>query len=277
MFILSVFSDFFAKFADTGKNLGLKLLGSLAIVIVGWIVAGIIRKIMVKALQKPKLDASFKKFLVKAVDIVLKVLVILSAISNLGISTTGLIAALSAAAVAISLALKDSLGNIAGGILMMIARPFSTGDFITVDGESGKVLKIDLIHTTLLTSDNRQVVVPNGQMVNKTVTDYSREETRRVDVDFAISYDSDVEVAKAVIMDVIGNCELALNDPEPFVRVTDYGGSSVTVTARVWCKTDDYWELKFRMLENIRIMFDANGIKIPFNQLDVHVDGKLDK
>lgn len=277
MFTLSVFSDFIAKFADTGKSLGLKFLGSLAIVVIGWIAAGIIRKIMVKALHKPKLDASFKKFLVKAVDIVLKVLVILSAVSNLGISTTGLIAALSAAAVAISLALKDSLGNIAGGILMMIARPFSTGDFITVDGESGKVLKIDLIHTTLITPDNRQVVVPNGQMVNKTVTDYSREETRRVDVDFAISYSSDVEVAKAVIMDVIGNCELALSDPEPFVRVTDYADSSVTVTARVWCKTDDYWELRFRMLENVRIMFDANGIEIPFNQLDVHVDGKLDR
>lgn len=274
---LNFFTKFLSRFADTGRELGIKVLGSFAIIVLGWIVAGVVRKIMSKALKNAKLDTSFKKFLVKAIDIVLKTFVILSAVSNMGISTTGLIAALSAAAVAISLALKDSLGNIAGGILMMVTRPFSTGDFITVDGESGTVLKIDLIHTVLQTPDNRQVVIPNGQLVNKTVTDYSREEMRRVDIDFAISYNSDVEVAKAVIMDVIGNCEVALTDPAPFVRVTDYGDSSVTVTARVWCKTGDYWDVKLGLLEDVRTLFIANGIEIPYNQLDVHVDGKLDK
>lgn len=277
MFTLNVFTDILSKFTDSGKALGLKALGTLAILILGWIIAGIIKKVMVKALKKAKLDESFKKFLVKAVNIVFKTFVVLSAVSNLGISTTGLVAALSAAAVAISLALKDSLGNIAGGILMMITRPFSTGDFITVDGESGTVLNIDLIHTVLRTPDHRQVVIPNGQLVNKTVTDYSREEIRRVDVAFAISYESDVEVAKALIMDVIDSCEQALMDPKPFARVTEYCDSSVTVTARVWCASADYWEVKFRLLEEVRALFKVNNIEIPYNKLDVHIDGKIEK
>ena len=277
MLTLNAFTKFLSKFSNVGKTLGLKVLGSLAILIIGWIVVKIIKKIVTKALSKAKLDSSFKKFIVKAIDIVLKTVIFLSAISNLGISTTGLVAALSAAAVAISLALKDSLGNIAGGILMMITRPFSTGDFITVDGESGTVLKIDLIHTVLKTPDNRQVVIPNGQLVNKTVTDYSREDTRRVDVNFSISYDSDIEVAKAVIMDVIERSEQALSDPAPFVRVTEYSDSSVTVTARAWCKSADFWELKFKILEDVRVLFKANNIEIPYNKLDVHIDGKLDK
>lgn len=275
MITMNIFTDFASKFADTGKDLGLKVLGSVLIIALGWILAGVIRKIIAKALIKANLDTSFKKFLVKAVDIVLKVVIILSAISNMGISTTGLVAALSAAAIAVSLALKDSLGNIAGGILMMVARPFSTGDFIAVDGESGTVLKIDLIHTTLLTVDNRQVVIPNGQMVNMTVTDYSREDARRVDIDFPISYESDPEAAKAVVMSVIKNNSLAVNEPSPFVRITDYADSSVTVTARVWCKTEDYWELKFQLLEEVRAKFKENGIEIPYNQLDVNIKNKI--
>ena len=277
MFTLNVFTNFLSRFTDTGKTLGLKALGALAILIVGWIVASIIKRIMVKALQKAKLDESFKKFLIKAVNIVFKTFVVLSAVSNLGISTTGLVAALSAAAVAISLALKDSLGNIAGGILMMITRPFSTGDFITVDGESGTVVNIDLIHTVIRTPDHRQVVIPNGQLVNKTVTDYSREKIRRVDVPFSVSYESDVEVAKAVIMDVINGCELALKEPKPFARVTEYCDSSVTVTARVWCAADDYWDVKFQLLEEVRVLFNANNIEIPYNKLDVHIDGRIEK
>ena len=160
---------------------------------------------------------------------------------------------------------------------MMITRPFSTGDFISVDGESGTVVNIDLIHTTLLTVDNRHVVVPNGQMVNKTITDYSREDTRRVDIDFKISYDSDVEKAKALIIGLANSCEFTLSEPAPFARVTDYGDSSVTVTARIWCKSENFWDLKLYMLENTMVEFRENGVSIPFNQLDVHIDGKLSK
>ncbi len=277
MIIANVFTDFLKDFAVSGRMLGIKIIGSVLIIVIGWVIVGIIKRVITKPVEQTKFDPSFKRFLIKTVDIVLKVLIVLCAISNLGISTTGLIAALSAAAVAISLALKDSLGNIAGGILMMITRPFSTGDFISVDGESGTVVNIDLIHTTLLTVDNRHVVVPNGQMVNKTITDYSREDTRRVDIDFKISYDSDVEKAKALIIGLANSCEFTLSEPAPFARVTDYGDSSVTVTARIWCKSENFWDLKLYMLENTMVEFRENGVSIPFNQLDVHIDGKLSK
>lgn len=250
-----------------------RILGTALIVVAGWFVTRLITNVLKEAMSRSKagLDVSLINFIVRTVDIVLKVLVILTALTNLGISTTGIIAAFSACAVAISLALKDSLGNIAGGIMMLISRPFSTGDFIETDGFSGKVQQIDLVHTTLLTSDNRRIVIPNGKLMNMTVTDYSREATRRMDLSFGIGYDADPEKAKRIIADTVAAHEAALKEPKPFIRVTEHAESAVIITLRVWCKTADYWTLHFDLLERVRSELEKNGITFPYNQLDVHI------
>lgn len=273
MLTLSAQSTFKSIMLKFGTSVLPKFLGTVLIVAGGWIVVRIITRIVREALSKSKakLDISLIAFIVRVMDICLKVLVVLSALTNLGISTTGIIAAFSAGAVAISLALKDSLGNIAAGIMMLISHPFSTGDYIEAGGNSGTVLKIDLVHTTLRTPDNRQVVIPNGQLMNMTVTDYSKEATRRMDLTFGISYDNDPEKAKAIIAAVAKAHPKALQDPEPFVRVSEHADSAVVITLRVWCKTEDYWALHFDILEQVREQFDKNDISIPYNQLDVHV------
>lgn len=273
-------SDIFGKIKGAMLNFGTsvlpKIVAAIVIIAVGLIVIKIIKRIIKKALvgSKAQLDISLINFIVRAIGICLNVVLVLSALATIGISTTGIIAAFSACAVAISLALKDSLGNIAGGIMMLISQPFSTGDFIDVDGAAGTVLKIDMVHTTLLTPDNRQVVIPNGQLMNKTITDYSKEATRRMDVKFSISYDNDTDLAVKVISDVVNAHEFTLKDPAPFIRITEYADSAIVITARAWCESANYWTLNFDLLEQVKKEFDKNGITIPYNQLDVHVIDK---
>ncbi len=250
-----------------------KIVGSIVIVIVGFLLAKLLKRIVKRHLDRTNLDPSLINFIVTAVSICVKVVILLTALANLGVSITGLVAAFSAGAVAVALALKDSLSNIAAGIVMLISQPFSTGDFIDVDGcvSGGKVLKIDIIHTTLLTPDNRRIIIPNGQLVNKTVVDYSKEENRRIELKFGISYDSDVNQAKDIISKVITEHPLSIKDPAPFVRVSEHSDSAVIITMRVWCKAENFWSLHFDLLEKVREEFDKGGIKIPYNQLDVHI------
>lgn len=250
----------------------LALLKAGLILLVGHFIIVFIIKLMTKSLKKISMDYSLEKFLVKSVNIALHAVIILSALNALGISTTGLLAALSAAAVAVALALKDSLSSIAGGILLLINPRFATGDFIEVAGESGTVMQIDMMHTTLKTPDNRHIVIPNGVIINNEITDYSSEELRRLDMVFSVGYGDDPELAKKIISDVINGHQSALSEPDPpLVRVGEYAESSVNITVRVWCRTADYWQLKFDLLEQVRSGFDKNGITIPFNQLDVHI------
>ena len=274
MLTLFSFKSVTDSLINFGKTYGFKIIGSILIFVLGWILSKLLVKLLRKGLVKTSLDISLVNFLLKTIHIVILILVLLAALSNLGISTTGLVAAFSAAAIAVSLALKDSLGNIAGGILMLLTQPFSTGHYIETDGVSGTVLKIDLIHTTLKTPDNRQIVIPNGQLVNKTIIDYSKESTRRMDLNFGISYDNDPEKAKAIIMECVKAHDLSLQDPEPFCRVTEHSDSAVIITMRVWVKSENYWTLHFDLLEQVKCEFDKNGIAIPYNQLDVHVIDK---
>lgn len=205
----------------------------------------------------------------------LYIFVVVAGLNSIGVSTSGIVAALSAGAVAVAVALKDSLSNVAGGILLLLSPRFATGDYIAAGGDEGTVLTVDLLHTTVLTFDKRQVSIPNGVLINSHITNYSREESRRVEVNFPISYEADMETAKRVASETIGNHPLVLTDPEPFVRVGGYEDSSVKLVIRVWCKTEDYWTVYYDLMEQIRVAFDKNGIEIPFNQLDVHIKEKL--
>lgn len=262
------------KLIDLLFSAGPKLLMALVILIVGHLLVRLILKLQNKALEKFSLDESLVRFLSKAVNIVAHIFLFLSALSTVGISTTGIIAAMSAAAVAVSLALKDSLSNIASGILILIAKPFATGDFIEIGDKSGTVIDIGMMSTVIITVDNRRVIIPNSQMSTSQVIDYSAEELRRVDIVFPVSYDCDAEQAKAAILGVVSAHALIIKDDAekaPFARVSAYGDSSVNITCRVWCKGADYWAVYFDLMEGVRADFDRKGISIPYNQLDVHI------
>lgn len=252
-------------------SVGGMLLKAALIVVAGHFITKLIVKLAEKSLKRFKIDYSLERFIVKTVNIALHVIVIISAISALGISTTGLLAALSAVAVGIGLALKDSLSSIAGGILLLISPRFHTGDTVDIDGDTGKVIKIDLMHTLLRTFDNRDVVIPNSVIINNRVVNFSRESKRRVDLVFSIAYDNDLEVAKKAINDTVSAHPLVLKDEEIFIRVGEYAASSVNIITRVWSETDNYWTVYHDLLEQVRAEFDKRGINIPFNQLDVHI------
>ena len=242
------------------------------ILIIGHFFIVYLQKIVRKSLSKSKLDPSLIGFTHKAVSIILHLLVIISALTAIGVSTTGFIAAFSAVAVGVSVALKDSLGNVAGGILLLVSPRFSTGDYISAGGDEGTVINVDMLHTTILTIDSKQISIPNGVLINSHIINYSCENKRRVDIVFPISYESDVKMAKQLAMKVLKNHPLTLYEPEqPFVRVKSYGDSAVNLLIRVWCKTENYWDVYFDLIENIGETFNKKGISIPYNQLDVHI------
>lgn len=242
------------------------------ILIIGHILIVYLIKIVSRSLNKSKLDPSLIGFTRKTLNIVLHLIVIISALTAIGVSTTGLIAAFSAVAVGVSVALKDSLSNVAGGILLLLSPRFSTGDYIEAGGDEGTVVSVDLLHTTILTFDRKQVSIPNGVLINSHIINYYRENRRRVDIIFPISYEADVKKAKSLAIEAIENHPLTLREPEePFARVRNYGDSSVNLLVRAWCKAEDYWNVYYDLIEGIRETFDKNGITIPFNQFDVHI------
>lgn len=253
-------------------SVGLLLLKAAIILLLGHYIIVFLLKLIKKSFKKVNMDFSLERFLTKTINISLHIIIILSALNALGISTTGLLAAISAAGVAVALALKDSLSSIAGGILLLVNPRFATGDFIEVNGDKGTVLEIDLMHTTLKAVDNRHIVVPNGVIINNQVINYSSEDKRRLDMVFSVGYNDDIKLAEKTILEVIETHKSALCEPEkPFVRVGDYADSSVDITVRVWCNAEDYWALRFDLLEQVRAEFDKKGITIPFKQLDVHI------
>ena len=229
-----------------------------------------------KCLKKSKLNETLHSFLLSCIRIVCYVFVIVIALTILGIPTTSLITAIGTAGVAIGLALKDSLSNFASGVIILFNAPFQDGDFVEIGGQSGVVQEIGLMTTKLKTFDNRHIIIPNNTVTTSNVVNYSREKTRRLDMDFTISYDDNADQAMSLIRGVIDSKgELVLKDPaEPFVMVTGYQDSAVKITVRVWCKAKNYWDLNLAFLKEVRAAFDANGIHIPYNQLDVHVIGK---
>lgn len=238
---------------------------------VGLLVLFVFSKLLKKALSKTALDISLQKFFVKTLNIVGVVLILICSLATAGVSTTGLIAGFSAAGAAVALALKDSLSNIAGGIVLLITHPFVTGDFIELGSYSGTVKEIDILQTTLLTGDNKTIVIPNGLLSSDEVVNYTKEATRRVDLTVAVSYDSDIELAKKSVIKAAKKIELVLDAPDPFVRVSEYSDSAVNLAVRVWCKTEDYWDVHFAMIEKMRECFIEDGIEIPYQRLDVNI------
>ena len=250
---------------------GFKILAALAIFIIGKWVAKILTRILRRVMEKSKVESTLISFLANLSYAALLVFVVLAALNQLGIQTTSFIAVVGAAGLAIGLAMQDSLSNFAAGVMLIVFRPFKTGDFIEAAGTSGSVLTINIFTTTLKTGDNRLIHVPNGNILNGNIINYSAQETRRIDMVFGIGYDDDIKQAKQIIAQVLKDEGRVLDDPEATIGVAELGDSSINIAVRPWVKTADYWPTLFALNETIKEKFDEASISIPYPQSDVHL------
>jgi len=251
----------------------IKILIALVIYWLGNKLIKFVLNITGKAMEKANLDAGVQSFLKSAIKIVLFVVLVFGIVSYLGIATTGIAALFASAGVTVGLALQGSLSNLAGGVLILVLKPFKVGEYIIACGEEGTVTSIEILCTKLLTTDNKVVIIPNGSLANSNITNVSREEFRRVDFVFGVAYDSDLKLVKSLLQTVGERHELTLKDEEHPVKVfiNEFGASSIDFGFRVWCKNSDYWTVKWELMEQVKEAFDANNIEIPFNQLDVNM------
>jgi len=248
-----------------------KVLLAVVTLIIGFWIAKILTKILHKALEKAKVEVTLLKFLTNIISIMLKVLVIISVATMVGIQMTSFIAIMGAMAFAIGLAFQGSLSNFSGGILIILLKPFKSGDFIEAQGYMGTVDSIQIFHTVLKTVDNKKIIIPNGPLSNGNIVNFTAQDTRRNDWVFGIGYGDDFEKAKRLILDILEADERVLKDPAPFVRVGELANSSVNITVRSWVVLADYWDVHFDVIEKVKKSFDKNGISIPFPQTDVHI------
>lgn len=256
---------------DGGIDLGLRIAAAIVIYIIGRILINWINRIIASILVKRKIEPSIQTFLRSTVDILLMILLGLAIIGKLGINITGFAALLASAGVAIGMALSGNLQNVAGGILILVFRPYKVGDYIdSSTGTSGTVKEIQLFHTVLNTPDNKMVYVPNGSLSNSVVTNYSHQETRRVEWNIGIEYGDDFDKVKQVLLQIIAEEPRILKEPAPFIEIGELAESSVNVKIRVWVESNDYWDVYFHMNQLIYTTFNKEGISFPFPQLTIH-------
>ena len=239
---------------------------AIIILIVGWWFCNLIAMFAKRAMKN--IEPSLKSFLGSIISVLLKIILIITVASMFGIEMTSFIAVLAAASFAVGLALQGSLSNFAGGVLIILFKPFKVGDYIEGAGLAGTVNKIQIFSTILKTPDNKTVIIPNGTLSNSSITNFSVEPTRRVDMQFSISYKDDISKAKKVIVSVLEKDKRIIDDV--FVKVGELAESSVNIRVRVWCKREDYWNIYFETLEKVKNEFDKKGITIPFPQVHVH-------
>lgn len=251
---------------DAGKT----ILVAVIIYIVGRFIVSIINKVLANALDRRNLDPSIKTFLKSFVNILLTVLLIIAVVSALGVNTTSFAALLASFGVAAGMALSGNLSNFAGGLIILLLKPFRVGDFIEAQGFSGTVSEILIFNTVLKTPDNKVIYLPNGALSSGSITNYSREPQRRVDFTVSVEYGQDVEEAKKALYEIFAKDSRILTDPAPFVALSTMAASSIDLTARVWVNAADYWAVFFEMQETIYAEFNKRGIGFPFPQLTIH-------
>ena len=244
---------------------------AILVFFIGRIIAGIIVKIAKHAMDRSGMDALLVNFVSSILRWVLMLFVIIAALEQLGVDTTSLVALLGAAGIAVGLALKDSLQNFASGVMLIVFRPFKNGDFVDAGGVMGVVEHIGIFTTLMKTPDNKEVIVPNGQVYGGTITNFSARSTRRVDMVFGIAYDADIRQAKNILTDIINSDERVLKDPAPVIAVSELGDSSVNFVVRPWVNSADYWAVLWDTNEKVKYAFDEAGVGIPFPQMDVHL------
>jgi len=260
----------FQKITNLSVEYAPKLILAVFTLIIGLWGIKIIVKALDKALNLKKVDVSLHDFLKSTISILLKVLLFVSVASLVGIKTTSFIAIIGAAGLAVGLAFQGALSNFAGGVLILVFRPFKLGDFIEASGHTGTVQSIQVFSTVLLTPDNKRIVIPNGNLSNNSIVNYSAEQTRRVDFTFGIGYGDDIKKAKEVLAHIVSQNGLILSNPEPFIGVSELADSSVNFAVRVWVEAKDYWTVYFETNEQVKLVFDKEGISIPYPQIDIH-------
>ncbi len=246
------------------------LLAVLALIIGLWVIK-MITKGVSKMMKKQDIDESLRPFLVSLLSAILKIMLVISVVQMVGVEMTSFVAILAAAGFAIGMALSGTLQNFAGGVMILIFKPFKVGDVIDAQGHVGGVKEIQIFNTILKTPDNKTIIIPNGPLSTGSMVNYSTEETRRVDFTFGIGYDDDIDKAKETLMALIKADERIFTDPAPFIAVSELADSSVNFAVRVWAKSSDYWGIFFDMNENVKKEFDKQKISIPYPQTDVHL------
>lgn len=253
-----------SKGIELATEYGLRVIGAIAIYVIGgWMIKKIISAAK-KIMTKREIETSLQKFLLDLLSWTLRILLIIAILSKLGVETTSFAAILAAAGLAVGMALQGSLGNFAGGVLIMLFKPFKIGDLIEAQGETGVVKEIEIFTTKLTGLSNREIIIPNGALSNGTIVNFSTEGTRRVDLVFGVSYDADIKQTKDVIMNVLTSHPKVLKDPAPSVNVLELADSSVNFAVRPWSKSEDYWDVYFGITENVKLALDAAGIEIPY-------------
>lgn len=250
---------------------GVKLIIALLILLVSFKVINAVAKKFAKRAEKKGIDKTISRTLIYVFRLGMKILIAICLVGYVGIDTSGITALVTSIGVCVGLAVNGALSNLAGGVMLIITRPFKIDDYIEALGYSGTVEEIRITQTKLRTPDNKVVYVPNGTLSSAEIVNYSEKDVRRVENTFSIAYDCDFEKAKQIILDICNSHELVLQDPAPFVRVSNHGSSSIDIVTRVWTKSGDYWTVHFDLLEKVKVAFDENGIEIPFNQLDVNI------
>ena len=258
------------KYTDMALEYGVALILAILIYIVGKFIIGIIINIIGKIMNKSDIDEMLARFILSTLKSLLFVFVILAALKQLGIDTTSIVAMIAAAGLAIGLALQGTFANIGAGVLIIIFKPFKIGHIINAGGETGTVDNLNLFSTILKTLDNRIIIVPNSAIMGGSITNYSLQDTRRVDLVFGIGYDDDLKLAKETLFEIGNSDSRILQDPAPFVAVGELADSSVNFTVRFWVNSPDYWAVHFDTIEKVKLVFDEKNISIPYPQMDIH-------
>ena len=257
---------FLQRLIDWSVSAGGRIIGAVLIFIVGRFIISFLNKMVARLLEKRKVDASIQSFVKSLVNILLTVLLIIAVIGKLGVETTSFAALLASAGVAIGMALSGNLQNFAGGLIVLLLRPYKVGDLIESQGVTGTVREIQIFHTILVTGDNKVIYIPNGALSSGTVTNYSRESTRRVEWVIGVEYGENFDKVEETTRRIIAEDKRVLTDPEPFVALHALDASSVNVIIRVWVKSEDYWGVYFDMNKTIYTVFNKEGIGFPFPQ-----------
>lgn len=262
--ILNIQPEFLKKILDSFLEFLPNLIFSIILLLVGWVLSKHITKFIVNCIKKSKVDPAAVYFFKSLILITLRIAVILTALGQLGVNVSTIVTALGAATVTVGLALQDTLGNVASGILLIFTQPFKKGDYLKIDQDEGTVTKISLFSTHMNTADNKEIVIPNKNVTSESVINYSSNSERRVDLTFNISYNNDVLATKKIIREVIDNNKKILHEKEAVIGVFSQNDRCLTLDVKFWCKTEDYWDLYYKIEEQINIAFDKNGIKIPY-------------
>ncbi|MFC2481793.1 MAG: mechanosensitive ion channel family protein [Capnocytophaga granulosa] len=268
---LNDFQSFFGKFMDKIIGFLPSLIGAIIVLFVGVWICRLIRKFVRRLMIARSVDITIQNFVNELLRWVLYIILFLTVIQKVGVPVSSFLGALAAAGVAIGLALQGSLSNFAGGIMLLILKPFRIGDSIEVEGHLGTVERIGMFYTTIIKFGNERVIIPNGPLFSDNIINYSQNPTRRDNIIVGIGYGSDLKKAKEILYSLTQSCPTALQDPAPVVYVNELADSSVNFTLRVWSKTEHYWDTHFYLIEQIKLTFDKEGIEIPFPQRDVHI------